>query len=65
MLLSGTQLARIHFTVRVAPNPMPAAVDRKDLERRLAAVARRWEDELRDALVEAEGEAAGLALDRR
>lgn len=63
VLLSGTQLARIHFTVRVAPNPMPQ-VDRKDLERKLAAAARRWEDELRDALVEAEGEAAGLALDR-
>ena len=39
--------------------------DRKDLERKLAAVARRWEDELRDALVEAEGEASGLALERR
>ncbi|HEX2544193.1 MAG TPA: NAD-glutamate dehydrogenase domain-containing protein, partial [Ramlibacter sp.] len=64
VLLSGTQLARIHFTVRIAPNPMPA-FDRKDLERRLAAVARRWEDELRDALVDAEGEAAGLALERR
>jgi glutamate dehydrogenase len=64
VLLSGTQLARIHFTVRVAPNPMPA-IDRKDLERKLAAAARRWEDELRDALVEAEGEAAGLALERR
>jgi glutamate dehydrogenase len=63
VLLSGTQLARIHFTVRVAPNPMPQ-VDRKDLERKLAAVARRWEDELRDALVETEGEAGGLALDR-
>lgn len=64
VLLSGTQLARIHFTVRVAPNPLPA-VDRKALERKLAAAARRWEDELRDALVEAEGEAAGLALERR
>jgi glutamate dehydrogenase len=64
VLLSGTQLARIHFTVRVAPHPMPA-VDRRDLERKLAAVARRWDDELRDALVETEGEAAGLALDRR
>ncbi|MCC2634525.1 MAG: NAD-glutamate dehydrogenase, partial [Ramlibacter sp.] len=64
VLLSGTQLARVHFIVRTAPNPIPA-FDRKDLERRLAAVARRWEDELRDALVEVEGEAAGLALDRR
>jgi glutamate dehydrogenase len=64
VLLSGTQLARIHFTVRVAPNPMPP-VDRKDLERRLSGVARRWEDELRDALIEANGEASGLELDRR
>lgn len=62
--LSGRQLARIHFIVRVAPNPMPQ-VDRKDLERKLAVVARRWEDDLRDALVEAEGEGAGLALERR
>ncbi|MDE2604438.1 MAG: NAD-glutamate dehydrogenase [Burkholderiales bacterium] len=64
VLLSGTQLARIHFTVRIAPNPMPA-LDRRELERKLAAAARRWEDDLRDALVEAEGEATGLALDRR
>jgi glutamate dehydrogenase len=64
VLLSGTQLARIHFTIRIAPNPMPA-IDRKDLERKLAGVARRWEDELRDALVEAHGEAEGLVLDRR
>jgi glutamate dehydrogenase len=64
VLLSGTKVARIHFTVRVAPNPMPA-YDRRDLERKLSAAARRWEDDLRDALVESEGEAAGLALDRR
>ncbi|HET8744731.1 MAG TPA: NAD-glutamate dehydrogenase [Ramlibacter sp.] len=64
VLLSGTQLARIHFNVRIAPNPVPA-FDRKDLERKLAAAARRWEDELREALVESEGEAAGLALERR
>ena len=64
VLLSGTQLARIHFTVRIAPKPMPS-FDRKALERRLAAVARRWEDDLRDALVQAEGEAGGLALDKR
>jgi glutamate dehydrogenase len=63
VLLSG-KLARIHFTVRVAPNPMPT-VDRRELERKLAAAGRRWEDDLRDALIDAEGEAAGLALDRR
>ncbi|HSV79450.1 MAG TPA: NAD-glutamate dehydrogenase [Ramlibacter sp.] len=64
VLLSGTKHARIHFTVRVAPNPMPP-IDRRDLERKLAAVARRWEDELRDALIDSEGEATGLVLDRR
>ncbi|MGV3494832.1 MAG: NAD-glutamate dehydrogenase [Ramlibacter sp.] len=64
VLLSGTQLARIHLIVRVAPNALPP-IDRKDLERRLAAAARRWEDDLREALVEAEGEAGGMALERR
>ncbi|MDB5749725.1 MAG: putative NAD-glutamate dehydrogenase [Ramlibacter sp.] len=63
-LLSGTKLARIHFMVRLAPDH-PADVDRKELERRLVAAARRWEDELRDALVDSEGEAGGLALERR
>ena len=61
VLLSGTTLARIHFTIRTRPGEVPA-FDRKDIERKLAAAARRWEDALRDALVEAEGEAAGLSL---
>src|SRR5690606_36824350 len=43
---------------------MPA-FDRKEVERQLAAAARRWEDELRAALIDSEGEAAGLALERR
>lgn len=64
VVLSGQQLARIHFTVRIAPQPLPE-FDRKDLERRLAGVARRWEDDLREALVEAQGEGAGLALEKR
>lgn len=63
-VLSGTMLARIHFIVRLAPGH-PDSFDRKDLERRLAAAARRWEDELREALVESEGEGAGLALLRQ
>ncbi len=64
VLLSGTKVARVHFTVRVGAGPLPA-FDRRDLERKLAAAARRWEDELREALVDSEGEATGLALDRR
>ncbi len=62
VLLSGTTLARIHFTVRTAPGEQPPPYDRKDIERKLAAAARRWDDDLRDALVDAEGEANGLAL---
>jgi glutamate dehydrogenase len=64
VLLSGTKVARIHFTVRGPAGKVPA-FDRKALERKLADAARRWEDELRDALVDSEGEAGGLALDRR
>ncbi|MFC5497754.1 NAD-glutamate dehydrogenase [Caenimonas terrae] len=61
VLLTDTILARIHFTVRTTPGQVPE-FDRKDLERRLAQAARRWDDVLRDALVGAEGEARGLAL---
>ena len=57
VLLGDTMLARIHFTVRTTPGQMPA-FDRKELEAQLAAAARRWDDELRDALIDAEGEAA-------
>jgi glutamate dehydrogenase len=61
VLLSEATLARIHFTVRTTPGQVPA-FDRKEIERRLAQAARRWDDELRDALVDSEGEAAGLQL---
>jgi glutamate dehydrogenase len=62
--LSDAVLARIHFTVRTTPGQSPT-VDRKDVEAQLASAARRWDDELRDALIEAEGEARGLALFKR
>ena len=61
VLLSEATLARIQFTVRTMPGQVPA-FERKDIERQLAAAARRWDDELRDALIDAEGEAAGLPL---
>ncbi len=61
VLLSDTVLARIHFTVRTTPGQMPA-IDARALERKLAEAARRWDDALRDALTEAEGEARGIAL---
>jgi glutamate dehydrogenase len=64
VLLSDASLARIHFTVRTAQGAVPA-VDRRALEAQLAAAARRWDDELRDALVAALGEARGLQLFKR
>ncbi|HEX7156086.1 MAG TPA: NAD-glutamate dehydrogenase domain-containing protein, partial [Burkholderiaceae bacterium] len=62
--LGDDVLARIHFTVRTTPGQVPE-VDRKELEARLAAAARRWNDQLRDALIEAEGEARGIELYKR
>jgi glutamate dehydrogenase len=62
--LSNAVLARIHFTVRTTPGQAPLP-DRKDVEAKLTAAARRWDDELRDALVDAEGEARGLDLYKR
>ncbi|MDQ2780073.1 MAG: NAD-glutamate dehydrogenase [Pseudomonadota bacterium] len=64
VLLSDTVLARIHITVRTTPDEIPA-YDRADVEARLAAASRRWEDELRDALVDELGEAEGLKLAKR
>ena len=62
--LTDAALARIHFTVRTTPGQVPA-FDRAEIERRLTAAARRWDDELRDALTETQGEAAGLSLFKR
>lgn len=62
--LGDTTLARIRFTIRTTPGAVPE-VDRRALEARLAQAARRWPDQLRDALVEAEGEARGLELFKR
>ncbi|HUR90307.1 MAG TPA: NAD-glutamate dehydrogenase [Ramlibacter sp.] len=59
--LTEQVLARIHFTVRTTPGQIPQ-VDVRDVERQLAAAARRWDDDLRDALVDAQGEGAGLSL---
>jgi glutamate dehydrogenase len=62
--LTEQVLARIRFNVRTTPGHIPAA-DVKDVERQLAAAARRWDDELRDILVRSEGEGAGIALYKR
>jgi glutamate dehydrogenase len=65
VLLGEGALARIHFVVRQAPGSAVPRPDLKELEARLALAARRWVDQLRDALVETEGEARGLELYKR
>ena len=62
--LSESVLARIQITVRTRPGFIPD-FEVKELEARLIATARRWDDDLKTALVEALGEAGGIAMLRR
>ncbi len=62
--LSESMLARVQIIVRTTPGKIPP-LDVAALEARLAAVSRRWTDDLRAALVAAEGEARGSELHRR
>ncbi len=62
--LSESMLARIQITVRTTPGKIPE-FDVRELEARLVASARRWDDDLKDALLEALGEARGNELLRR
>ena len=62
--LSESVLARIQITVRTTPGKIPD-FDVRELEARLIASARRWDDDLKGALIEAFGEARGNALQRQ
>src|SRR6266550_4318546 len=62
--LSESALARILITVRTIPGKIPS-FDVRELESRLATVARRWTDDLKQALIEAMGEARGNNLARQ
>ncbi len=62
--LSESVLARVMITVRTNPGDIPE-VDVRELEARLAAAARRWDDDLKEALVEVMGEAPGNDRFRR
>ena len=62
--LSDSRLARIHFTVRTTPGQVPE-VDHLGVQNKLASAARRWVDELRDALIDSNGEAGGISLFNR
>ncbi|TMH60726.1 MAG: NAD-glutamate dehydrogenase [Betaproteobacteria bacterium] len=61
--LSESPLARVMITVRTTPGRIPE-YDVRAVEARLVAAARRWEDDLKDALIESLGEARGNALFR-
>ncbi len=62
--LSESVLARIQITVRTRPGHIPE-FDVRELEARLASAARRWDDDLKAALIESLGEARGNELMRR
>jgi glutamate dehydrogenase len=57
--LSASVLARLHYVLRLDPAHR-VEVDERALERQVAAAARSWADDLRDALRDARGEEAGL-----
>jgi len=58
--LTDEPLARLHFIVKTTPGGLPP-FDAADIERRLAEAGRSWGERLREALVQARGEEAGLA----
>ncbi|AJC19337.1 NAD-glutamate dehydrogenase [Pandoraea pulmonicola] len=62
--LSESMLARIHITVRTEPGHVPD-VDVGELEARIVETARRWQDDLSDALREQLGEERGTRALRR
>ncbi|TQM67420.1 glutamate dehydrogenase [Actinomadura hallensis] len=63
--VTESMLARLHVVVRGEPGrPLPD-VDVSDLEARLAAATRSWEDDLADAIVEQCGEERSGELGRR
>src|SRR5690606_23886227 len=59
--LGDSPLARILIVVRTPPGTAPE-IDLHELEQRLVRIARRWDDDLAQALVEAFGEERANAL---
>ena len=62
--LSDSALARVLITVRTKPGSVPD-FDVREIEKRIVKAARRWEDDLHDALVARLGEERGNQLYRR
>jgi len=57
-------MVRIHFIVR-PDGPCSENYDVADIERRVTAAVRSWQDELREVLIEGHGERDGMALAKR
>ena len=64
VFFSESLLVRTLITVRTKPGAIPE-YDVTDIERRLIVAARRWEDDLKQALIESLGEARGNELFHR
>ncbi|WGF89939.1 NAD-glutamate dehydrogenase [Marinivivus vitaminiproducens] len=62
--ISESVLARILFIVRMRPGQVPATVDRAEMEARIVESTRSWTDQLREALIDAQGEEDGIRLFR-
>ncbi len=62
--LTESVLARVHFVARAEPGQQIADVDADALERRLADVARSWQDDFGGALAELVGEVEATRLQR-
>ena len=63
-MLTDSPLARIHYLVR-ARQQAPKNIDVPALEARIAQLARRWEDDCKQTLLQMHGENQGLALANR
>ncbi len=61
--LSESVLARLHLLVRTPPGA-DQGVEAVELERSIAETVRTWQDQLKDALLDARGEAEALQLFR-
>jgi len=62
--LSEDVLARWHFIIRTRPGEVPDA-DEAEIDRQIAEAVKGWPDRLREQLIEAHGEEAGMGLYRR
>lgn len=62
--VGDSALARLLFIIRVTPGKA-SKIDDAEVERRLIATARSWQEGLRDALIESKGEEQGLNLLRK